>query len=127
MKASYLLGAAVSALFATAPAMADSDFRAVEKLSNATAMTESKLSAVEGGADAVDPTIIAVNASQNWSKQILIQKASIKQSNFNKGDVTVVGGGDESTTTGYISQSNTAYIDQYATQTANQGNITIVP
>lgn len=49
MKGSYILGFTISALFATAPALAENDFRALNKVDSTVAMSETKLADVEGG------------------------------------------------------------------------------
>jgi hypothetical protein len=79
MKSSLMLGAVLSTLFATAPAMADDDFRALGPVSGATAMTEERLEAVEGGL--LNCVIGAVNICPQTA--VAVANSNITQSNVN--------------------------------------------
>jgi hypothetical protein len=94
MKSSFILGAALSALFATAPAMADDDFRALGQVSGTTAMTEERLEAVEGGL--LNCVIGAINICPQTA--IAVANSNITQSNVN--------------VLGLATQTNTAIVTQ---------------
>jgi hypothetical protein len=85
MKFSYILGAALSTLFATAPVMADDDFRALGRVSGTTAMTEERLDTVEGGL--FNCAVGGINICPQVAKAIA--NSRIDQTNINIGGTAI--------------------------------------